>query len=192
MSTLSGIYDSNAIQPIAKIRENLSIWTVSQWSHYRIENIEPLPRSSPMVVEMIVASGAAFLLPYGTINQMVVAILQPRENEFIHIRWQPLDDVEGILWEQAGKGRFVTRSVHARVTLETIATDPFLSTTTFWILGRDRNMNLEVRNMQPITINQARFVFFGFRYMLNKHEGMTAKDIEAGRISSTYVPAEGF
>ena len=184
MSTVANIYDNGVISPIAKIKENLTIWTVGKWQDFQILNIEPLPRSSPMVVEMILASGATFLAPYGTIPKRAVAILQPRDLEFLHLRWEPIDDVEGVLWEQPGSGKFVAQSVQARVTLGTAARDPNLALTTFWILGRDRQMNLEVRNPNPVIISQARFVFFGYRYALTPlttHPQVT-----------TYVPAEGF
>lgn len=194
---VANIYDNGPISPIAKIRENLSVWSVGKWGHYRIKNIEPMPRSSPMVVEMVAASGAAVIAANGTIAKQAVAILQLSELEFLHLRWEPLDDMEGVLWEQAGTGRFVTRSVHARTSLFTGARDPYLATTTFWILGRDRDMNLEVRNPNPVPWPIARFVFFGYRYTLaaldREEKGKVIIDgIEAGRIASTWLPAEGF
>ena len=184
MPMLSGIYDSQVIQPIVKIRENLAIWSVSKWQHYRVENIEPLPRGSPMLVEMVVASGATTIAAYGTIAKRVVLILQPRELEFLHLRWEPIDDVEGVLWEQAGTGKFAARQVHARVSRDTVVRDPYLVTSTFWVLGRDREMNLEVRNPNPVAIPQARFVFWGYRYMLSV--------LSTAPAVTTYVPAEGF
>ena len=192
MGEISGIYDSDVIQPIAKIKENLSIWTVGKWKHHRIENIEPMPRGSPMIVEMVAASGATNLGAYGTIAQQVVAILQLNELEFTHLRWEPIDDVEGILWEQASSGRFVTRSAHARVTRFTSVRDPYLVSTTFWVLGRDRDMNLEVRNPNPNVLSQARFVFWGYRYMLTLLDDATGKSIEESRAKTCWVPAEGF
>lgn len=184
MSTVANIYDNGPISPIAKIRENLSIWTLGGWSHYQIKNIEPIPRSSPTIVEMVTASGAAVIAANGTIAKQVVPILQLSDLEFSHLRWEPIDDMEGVLWEQAGTGKFVTRSVHARVSRFTAVRDPYLATTTFWILGRDRNMNLEVRNPNPVALPQARFVFFGFRYKL--------QGLDREPAMTTWLPAEGF
>lgn len=192
MSLLSGIYDSEPIQPIAKIKENLSVWSSGVWSHYRILNIEPMPLGSPMVVEMVVASGATTIPGYGTIAQRIVAILQLAEREFLHVRWEPIDDVEGILWEQASVGKFVTRGTHSRVTRFTSARDPWLATTTFWILGMNKDMQLEVRNPNPGALPQARFAFFGYRYKLEELSEVEGKEIETGRKPTTYVPAEGF
>ena len=192
MPTLSGIYDSDVIQPIARTKENLSIWTVGSWSHFRIQNMEPLPISSPMVAEMVALTGNVNLAAYGTIAQSVVVILQPRELEFLQLRWYPIDDVEGVLWEQSGQGRFVTRSVHARVSRFTRDYDPNLVMTQFFILGMNRDMNLEVRNPNPNILPLARFVFFGYRYMLFEHDKATATEIEEGRKATTWIPAEGF
>ncbi len=192
MALLSGIYDSGPIAPVAKIKENLSLWTVGKWAHYQIANMEPMPSSSPMIVEMVTASGATTIAANGTVTKRIVAILQPRELELLHLRWEPLDDVEGVLWEQAGTGRFVARQVHARVTRFTAFRDPYLSTTTFFILGMQRDMNLEVRNPNPVALPLARFVFFGFRYKLTILDKAISDAIEAGRIASTYLPVEGF
>jgi len=167
MPELSGIYDSGPIQPVIKIGENLSIWTQGKWDYYKAKFIEPIPRSSPMILEAITASGAVILAANGTITKRVVAFLALNDKEFLHLRWEPLDDVEGVLWEQAGTGRFITRSVQARVTRFTAARDPYLSSTTFFILGMNRDMNLEVRNPNPVVIAVARFVFWGYRYLLD-------------------------
>ena len=167
MPELSGIYDSGPISPICKIRENISAWSLGKWFHYNVAFIEPIPRSSPTVVEMVTLSGATILAAAGTIAKQVVAILQLSELEFLHLRWFPLDDVEGVLWEQSGTARLSTRSVQARVSQFTPEFDPYLATTTFWILGRQRDMNLEVRNLSTIYPTPvARFAFFGYRYIL--------------------------
>jgi len=184
MSTLSGIYDSNPIQPVVKIKENISIYTGGKYSNYSVEFIEPMPRSSPMVVEMVAATGNTSIAANGQIAKAVVNILQLAENEFLQLRWYPLDNVEGVLWEQSAVGRFVTRSVQSRVNILTPARDPYLSTTTFFVLGMNRDINLEVQNPQPIIVPVARFVFFGFRYVLQPLDNKPA--------ITTYIPAEGY
>jgi len=176
MPQVSGIYDNGPISPIAKIKENLSIWTKGKWEHFRIDYIEPMPRSSPMVVDV------GPIAANGIIAKQVVAILQLSDLEFLHLRWEPLDDVEGALWEEAGTARFTTGSVQARVTPFTSLRDPYLATTTFFILGKNRDMNLEVINPNAVAIPVARFVFFGFRYIL---EGIPVPTV------STYLPAQG-
>jgi len=184
MSVVANIYDSDPISLIAKIKENLSIWTLGSWSHFQIINAEPLPGGTPMIAEMVTLSGRLTIAANGTIPVTAIPFLQPRANELLHLRWEPLDDVEGILWEQATQGRFNARAVHARVNRFTRLHDPNLALTTFWVLGLDRNMALEVRNPNPVALPIARFHFFGFRYMLTP--------LKAEPSVTTYLPAEGF
>lgn len=183
MSEVGNLYDNGPISPIVKIKENMSIWSGGIWHHYKADFIEPVPRSSPMVVEMVVATGNTFMAANGIIARAVVGILQLAELEFLHLRWEPLDDVEGILWEQSSQGRYAPRSVQARVTPFTAARDPNLATTTFFILGMNRDMNLEVRNPRPVIQTVARFVFWGYRYLL--------EPVGAEPKPTTWVPAEG-
>ena len=166
MSEVANIYDNGPISPIAKIKENLSIYTQKQWAHYNIAFLEPWPRSSQLVIDMVTASGAATIAANGTIAKRIVTFLQPTDLELLHVRWEPIDDVEGILWEQAGTGRFQSWNTQSRVTRFTHVRDPFLAGTTFWILGKQRDMNLEARNPNPAALPGARFVFQGYRYVL--------------------------
>ncbi len=183
MSAVVNIYDNGPISPVARINENLSIWTAGKWEHNRIIYMEPMPRSSPMVVEMVSASGAVTIAANGTIAKRLVAILRMGDTELMHLRWEPIDDMEGVLWEQSSVGRFVARNVHARVDRLTHIRDPYLATTTFFIVGKERDMNLEVRNPNGIALPLARFVFFGYRYLL--------EPLRVEPQNTTYLPAEG-
>jgi len=193
---VANIYDPGPISPVAQIKENLSIWTLQKWQHYRIEKCEPLPLSRPMIVEAITASGATTLAAstaavVGTIQKFLVTFLQVQADDLVHLRWQPLDDVEGVLWEPSGTGRYTSLSVQARVSLMTALRDPYAATSTFFVMGRDRDMNLEVRNPNPVAIASARFAFWGYRYTLEPLDKLIGKSIEDGKIASTWLPAEG-
>jgi len=136
-----------------------------------------------MIVEMVTATGNNTIAANGQIARALVGILQLAEHEFLHLRWEPLDDVEGILWELSSQARFNARSVHSRVTLFTHVRDPYLATTTFFILGMNRDMNLQVQNPLPVFQPVARFVFFGYRYLL--------EPLKTEPTTTTWVPAEG-
>jgi len=196
------IYSAGPIVPVVKIKENISVWTRSQWEHYRVEFIEPMPRSSPLMIEAVTLAGGTALAAGATINKRVVAALQLNEGEFLHLRWEPLDNVEGVLWEQSGQGRFNTRQIMARVDLTTRLYDPYLATSTFWILGKDRDINLEVRNpMTGYPTPTARFQFWGYRYILTQHmipdtdkAAAQRGDLDTVRRNvgaTTWLPAEG-
>lgn len=183
MPVVGSIYDSDPIQPVVHIEQNLRIYTRTDWAFFRVDYIEPMPRGSALIVDMVVVAGATTIAAYGTITKRVVPILQLNDLEFLQVRWEPIDDVEGILWEQSANARYVSRGTQARVDLSTAGRDPYLATTTIFILGRDRDMNLQVANPNPVALPQARFRFWGYRYML------TALSTKPANYTS--LPAEG-
>ena len=205
---IANIYDNGPLSPIVRIKENLSVWTRGKWEHYNVIFEEPIPRSSPMVAELVTLSGATTLAAAGTVAKQLIAFLQLNEGEFLHLRWEPLDAlIEGVLWEQPGTARLTTRAVHARVSSNTWLRDPYLASTTFFILGRDRNMNLEARNLSPAYASPtARFAFFGYRYLVTpipenineltvdqrtKLSQGDKKTVEQLIGNTTWLPAEG-
>ena len=200
----SGIYAPGPIKPIVKIRENISVWTLNAWEHYRAEFIEPMPKGAAMTVDMVAVAGTTTLAANATIAKRLLGVLQLNAGEFLHLRWEPIDNVEGVLWEQAGQGRSISRGVQARVDRSTKGYDPYLATTTFWILGRDRDMNLEARNPMGYAIPTARFAFWGYRYILTSAVPAAASELDKAALkagdmdtvrrvigATTWVPAEG-
>lgn len=202
---LSGIYDSAPIQPVARIKENLSIWTKGAWAHFQIQFIEPIPASPASIIDLVAVAPAGTNIPAnGTIQKKLIPALQVLQLEFLHLRFEPLDNVEGILWELAGSLRFASRAITARVHRMTRSWDPYLASTTFFILGIDRDINLEVRNPMPYAMPIARFMFFGFKMTLTEHDltNMSADiktklaqgDLQTVREkigATTWLPAEG-
>jgi len=205
---LSGIYDSAWVQPVAKIQENLAIWTMGAWQYYTIVYQEPIPPGPASTVEMVVASGATTLLANATISKQIVTILQLADGELLQVRFRPLDNVEAVIWEQAGQQKFSSRNIHARVDRTTEEYDPHYSTTTFFILGINRDMALEVRNPMGYATAVARVMFWGIRNIIRpfnfnlagKHP--TPQDLENLRMGNvvsvrnlvgpvTWLPAEG-
>lgn len=180
---VANIYDNGPISPFARIKDNISVWSENQWLHWNINYMEPVPRSSPMMIDMVAQSGATQIAANGIIAAIVVPALQMNKEELLHLRWEPIDDVEGVLWELPGHARFNPRGAHARVSLMTGVRDPYLATTTFYILGQNKDMNLEVRNPLPVVQFMARFVFFGYRYLLD--------ELKTEPAHSTYLPAMG-
>ncbi len=201
---LSGIYDSEFIQPVARVKDNLSIWTQGKYYHYKVEYIEPMPPGPALMVEMVTASGITALAAGAAIAKRVVAILQLNENEFLHIRWFPLDNVEGVIWEQPGQQKFAIRNVHSRVDPRIREWDPTLATTTFFIIGENRDMNLEVRNPMGYATPIARFQFFGNKSILKPWDLSSLSSDEKSKMGqgdeetvkriigqTTWLPAEG-
>lgn len=193
MPLISGLYDSGPIQPVVKIKENVSIYSKAQWQHFLVDYIEPLPRSSPFTVDLVALANptGGVLAASSQITKQLLAVLQLDDGEFLQVRWEPIDDVELALWETAPTGRFVTRGGQARVTLATKVRDPNLSTTQFFILGKDRDPQIQCFNPLPVSQAMARVNFFGFRYILEPLSAAVCADINNGRRATTYLPAEG-
>ncbi len=205
MPEVSGIYDSAVIQPVCKFMENISIFTSGLWNHYQVQYIEPMPRSPASTVDMIAQAGATILAANATLAKRVVTILQVNDFELLHLRWRPLENVEGLIWEQSGTAKFNSRNIHCRVDRFSVEDDPHLAQTTFFVLGINRDMNLEVRNPMQVAIPIARFVFWGFRYVLKDWTSLkTFTTVEKNLLlqgdldsvkrligTTTWLPAEG-
>jgi len=164
---VANIHDDGPRSPIAHIKDTLSTYTPKKYSHYQIAYLEPWPRGSPLRVEMVALAGLTTIPAAGVIAKRVLATLGVTDGEMLHVRFEPLDDVEGLIWEQSGTGKFNSRNTHARVDMASCLRDPYLAGSTFFIMGYQRDMNLEVRNPNPVALNQARFQFMGYRYVLD-------------------------
>lgn len=182
---VANIYDNGPISLIARIKENMAIWTSGEWAPYRVEFAEGIPRSRQSMVDMVRVSGLLNIPANGTITQQPLPILQPAQNELLHLRFEPIDDVEGVLWEQTSMTRFNPKGFKARVDAFSAVQDPYLAATTFWIIGSlgNKDMNLEVRNPNAVALPQARFIFWGYRYILTSLPSVPANCV--------YLPAEG-
>lgn len=185
---LYNIYDNGPIAPVCRAKENLAIWTENKYIPYTVEWIEPIQPSRPYMVDLLatIQPAATALAAAGQINAQVLAILQMNKDELLHIRWEPLDDVEGALFQLSNMARNASRGGQARTSLFTRLHDPYLSTTTFWILGGDtaKDAQIQVTNPQGVAVYTCRFVFYGFRYILTRQTGNPSGNI-------TYLPAQG-
>jgi hypothetical protein len=138
MENLYNIYNSDPIAPICRVKDNIGLWTGQKYEPFKVDYIEPIPRSSTYVVDVVAttALGGVTNIPgYAFIPAMVFPILQMNINELFHARWYPLDDVEGALYQLSSMARNSMRGGQARTCLMTKAVDPNLASTTFWIYG---------------------------------------------------------
>jgi len=182
---VANLYDNGPISPIAQILEHLAIWSEQRWMPFRIEDIEPLPRSSPFIIDLITISGGVPLVPTAAIAGQLVGVLQVNANELVHFRWFAIDDIEGQLWELSRMARFSSRGAQAGVNLFTPVYDPWLTTTTFWVLGGpgDKDARVGCTNIGGAILPQARLGFFGYKYIL-KSEATIHQN-------ARYLPAQG-
>ena len=179
-----------------RIKQNLAVWSQQSWQYFNVDYIEGIMPSSPTVIDR----GAA--VANATIAAAEIALLDVDVNELMQIRWAPLDDVEGVLWLTRSQAKGATRGVHSRTSKGLSAFDPLYETTEFNILGRDRNAFIEVRNLGDYGLAQARFVFWGWKYILTPLKNVDDQiDVHgimwpvtkgtSTPIPMTYVVAEG-
>jgi len=187
---VANIYDNGPMTLIARIKDTLSILSAKKWGHYQISYAEPWPRSSPLVIEMVAASGATTIPANGQITKQLVPLLQVADGEMLQIRFEPKDDVEGVIWELSGTGRFNSHNRHARVSMTSDIRDPYLAGSTVFIMGFQRDLNLEVQNPNPVALNQARFQFMGYRYVLEEITPDLSGITKAGGAPDTVKQAE--
>ena len=197
MENLYNPYDSGPIAPICRPKDNLGLWMGQKYEPFQVDYIEPIPRSSPYVVDIIAMTalaGVTAIPAYAFIPVMLIPALQMSLNELFHARWEPLDDVEGALYQLSGMARNALRGGQARTSLLTKTVDPNLATTTFWVYGATaaKDALVQTVNPNPVPVFIARFAFFGYRYILNPISGVSYEGIYPKTPANiTYLPAQG-
>jgi len=197
-------YQAGPIAPVVQMKQNLSVFTAQKWEHYNMDFIEGMPLGSQSVIDMVSIAGATTIAANGTLVKRVITQLRVNLNEMLHLRFRPLEALEGILWEQPNKSRFESRALAARVDWRTGDHDPNFASTTFMVVGAssgDRDFNLEVRNPHGFAYTCARFEFWGYRYILKPIDipaadktAMGNGDLETIKRlmgATTFVVAEG-
>ena len=163
-----GIYAPGPIKPVVDINENLAIWSEKRWKYGRAVFIEGMPYSSPMIVDVVAQAGATVLAAGANTTKQLAPIIQINQGEMLHLRFKPLENVEGQLFETAADGRWTSRAVTARITKESGIHDPYWAASTFWIYGFNRDINIQVFNRMGYAVPQARFAFWGYRYVVEE------------------------
>lgn len=185
MNIVDNLYSAGPMAPVCQIREHLAIWTENTWKGFFVEWIEPMPRSSNFIIDLIAIAGAAPLAANGTVTGQLLNILRVNGNELSHNRFFVIDDIEAQLWELSNMARFNPRGGQAGVNLFSPAYDPWLATTTFWVLGGpgDKDARIGCTNISGAVLPQARVGFFGYRYVLTPEDKIHA--------NARYLPAQG-
>jgi hypothetical protein len=170
MSEVANIYDNGPISPVAKIHENLGILTEGAYRYFNIDYIEPLPRGRPMMIDMVALTNQANIPAYTQFPAQLITAIRPggsdSKKEFLQLRWEPNDDVEGFLFEVENQGRLSAAGVFASVTRFSRVQDPWLAATTFFVIGVNKDARIAAYNPHAVALPRARFVFWGFKYLL--------------------------
>lgn len=185
MNSIDNLYSSGPMAPVCQIQEHLAIYTEQRWKGYVVNFIEPQPRSSNFIVDLIASAGVAPLAAGGQVVSQLLQAIQVNEGELCHFRFFVIDDIEAQLWQLANMARFAPRGGQAGVNRFTPFYDPWLATTTFWVLGGlgDKDARIGCTNLSGAVIPRARVGFYGFRYTLTEEK--------TTHPNARYLPAQG-
>lgn len=194
MSEVANIFDSGPISLIARVKDKIGVWgsPAAKYIPLRVEYVDNFPASDPFVVDMCFQGGVFNPLPAnGQLTKSAPLILQINALELYHFRWEPIDPwCEGQLFEDGAMPKYNGYGGQGRTSIFTRLYDQWLSTTTFFVLGKDNNVNINAVNTTGGAQNSARFQFFGFRYLLSDKNPETGQPWTCdGPI--TYLPAQG-
>lgn len=179
---------SGPIDPLALVNENVAIWARNNWHCYRVEYLEPLPKSHPLVFDM----GA--LLAGATSGDTIITNLDQHAAptpSMAQLRFYPLEDVRVTFKIGQAEARFTTLRVTATVDRFTRIEDPCLHTTEVLVL-MGNTPYIDCENPTRYNLASSRVAFFGFRFALTDLNVIAKTVAEAkSKVSSplTFVPS---
>jgi len=177
MPEISGIYDSYAIQPDVQIGQNVGIFITGAYQYHQVNYTEGIPAGPASTIDMVAQLGLTAIPANGTLAKSIVPMLQMYTNELIKVRLEPLDNVEARIWELSGQAKMMARNLQSRVDRNSRWYDHYMALDTFWVLGFNYDMNLEILNPLGYAQPTARVIVWGIRYLLNDQVDLNAKAI---------------
>lgn len=133
------------------------VWTQADYRIVRMTYVEPLPASLPFRQDLGAVNAGA------TIQKTLITGIQLQENQLLQCRIKPLDDIDLLLWLQQGQAKFWIRNSQGRISLLTQLVDPAWVSSTFFVMSKDKDLFVEVRNLTDYNLNQARVQLWGWR-----------------------------
>jgi hypothetical protein len=170
-------------EPVALIGHNVCVKYAND-SHYRrviwFEGITPFQ----FLDIGAIAAGAVS-------NRTQAVLLQAWRNEFLQIRWFPLDNAQVRLYLPNADGRMNLRNQQVAVDPTIVTRDPCLHLTEFFS-WEDRNPAFEAINYTAVALTRCRLVGQGYRFVTESLPATDVAKIKAGTLQCTYVVASGF
>ena len=149
-----------------RIKENLAVWSQGRWQYFNVAGVESIPAGSVNIVN----AGSVAANTTDTLEELTT--FDVNDGELLQLRFSPMQDVEVQLWEARSQPRFNTRTIQARVSLMTKAHDPWMESSEFNVLGRDRNAFIAVINNGDYAYAAGRVYFWGHKYKLTPLRGI--------------------
>ena len=171
-------------KPIAKMGENLLVWSQGNWHGYTIAYHERLPLASPSIVDFGAVAAS------GTVNSSLVNSLQLASGYLIQMWMKPLDDLEIVLWLQRGTQKFQIRDTGFRVSLLSGIDDPQWLSTEFAAIGTIHDPYIEIRNPSAYALVTSLVAFWGNKYLVTKADEALEAAMLSGAKPASRIVAE--
>lgn len=154
-------YNPGPIQPVCLVGENIGVWTQADYWFFKVLHIEALPASRTMQQDI----GAVTSATSSNITEITVARAQ--DGNLLHVRAAPLDPVELTVYQQRATGRHTAFSATGVISVSTGNRDPHYASSTYFILGKEKSIWVQVANNTGYNLAQSRVRFWGFRYVID-------------------------
>lgn len=151
---IQGAYDA---WPALDEQDVVVVYTSGTRKPYRVEYVEPLPASVPLRQNLGAVNAGA------TVQKVLITGIQLNDNVLLQCRIKPIDDIDLLLFLQQGTAKFWIRNSQATVNLFTQIVDPEWKTTTFFVMGRDKDLYVQVNNVTQYNLVQSRLQVWGWR-----------------------------
>lgn len=175
--------DQGFMDPVALIGQNVCVKYANSNHYRRIIWFEPVPPFQFLNIGAVAANATSARTPANN--------LQTWDNEFLQIRWFPLDNAQIRLFLPNADGRASLRNIQVPIDPTIITRDPCLHLTEMFI-WEDRNPAFEAVAYPAIALAQCRLVGMGYRFVTESLSPEKEKAIQTGQIACTYIVASGF
>ena len=162
------LYNPGPIEPVVDPGQNILTQQASGYDLYRVEYVEPLTRSPQISINL--ANGTALVAGASTQNVSLETQLDMPSGQLGHFRFHPIDDLQYYLYEPQSLGRGTDLNQLASFNLWNALNDKHDALTEAFIFQQQR-VYIRAYNYTNYTVNYARLVVYGFRYVLSGSQG---------------------
>jgi len=171
------------MEPVALIGQNVCV-RYANTKHYRkVSWLEAIYPFQFLNIGAMAAGATSARTPANN--------LQAWRNEFLQIRWFPMDTAQIRVFLPNADGRANLRNIQVPVDPTIVTRDPDLHFTELYI-WEDRNPSFEAVNYTAAALTQCRLVGMGYRFITEELPKDKADLVEKGQLACTFVVASGF
>lgn len=162
-------YKAGPIEMVVLAGETVGLYVNNQLHFARVDYVEPIPRSNPLVLDFGALGAGA------STAKTQLALIEMPTNEFGQFRMAAIDDIEVSLWQGQSDGRLRTKSRMAAISRFT-ALHGEEQTTEFYVFENQWAYGVAL-NPTGYALVQSRLAFWGYRYVTTKLEQYSSDNV---------------